>query len=165
MIAERQKEAARFFLDRTLGRLAKWLRILGWDAAVDPGVNELEMRVRCRREGRILLTRRRGPDFPGVIRIRSDRVRNQLQELVERLGTHLLDEDRLLSRCAVCNIPIEEISRESVEVRVPEYVFQTQETFHTCPACGRIYWHGTHTGRIQRWLQRSNGVEESGEQT
>lgn len=150
----------RFLLDRTLGRLAKWLRILGYDAALDSSLDERQMRLRCRREGRILLTRRRGPTIPRVFRVRADRARDQLQEMMDHLGLPLIDKQSLLSRCTVCNVPIEEISREMVEGRVPEYVFQTQEQFHICPACGRIYWHGTHPGRIQRWLQRANGEEE-----
>lgn len=150
----------RFLLDRTLGRLAKWLRLLGYDAAVDTRLNEREMRVRCRREGRILLTRRRGPELPGLIRVRSDLARDQLQELVECLGLEPLNKERFLSRCTVCNTPIQGISRENVEGRVPEYVFQTQEQFHTCPACGRIYWCGTHPDRIQKWLQGAEGEEE-----
>ncbi|MBW2148173.1 MAG: Mut7-C RNAse domain-containing protein [Deltaproteobacteria bacterium] len=150
----------RFLLDRTLGRLAKWLRILGYDAAVDSCLNELEMRLRCRREGRTLLTRRRGPDLPGVFRIGADRVRDQLQELVDHLDLSLEEKGRLLSRCTVCNIHIEEISRETAEGRVPEYVFQTQEQFHICPACKRIYWHGTHPDRIHRWLQQVGGEDK-----
>jgi len=164
-IARTRDYAMRFLLDRTLGKLAKWLRILGFDAVVDAGGSEREMRLRCRKEGRILLTRRRGPDLPLVIRIRSDRARNQLQELTELHELHLVDSERLLSLCTVCNAPVKEISREQVEGRVPEYVFQTQEQFHTCPACGRIYWHGTHPGRIQRWLERDNEEEERGGRT
>ena len=135
----------KFIVDSMLGKLARWLRVLGYDTAYDPFA-----------EDRILLTR----DGPLAERasggrcllIGHDHLDDQIGQLVRTLG---LDLDRdPFTRCLVCNEPIVEISRETVKGRVPPYVYQPQTQFRECPVCKRTYWRGTHMDRMASRLER-----------
>ena len=139
----------RFLVDGTAGKLARWLRVLGFDAAY---VSECEPRVvarLARQSGRTVLTRSRevagrlGGSRPGgsSILIESEHLRGQLEQVVESVGR---DACRPFSRCNICNRKLERVEKETVRGRVPEFVYETQEAFSSCPECGRYFWHGTH---------------------
>ena len=144
-----------YIADCMLGRLAKWLRVLGHDVAYHRRISDERLIAEARREGRILLTRdtrlvrRRAVSDGGVrhILIASDRPEEQLAQMVEDHALPL-EPVRFLSRCLRCNEPNAPVERALVEDRVPPYVFRTQETFSCCPACGRIYWKATHVDSI-----------------
>lgn len=135
----------RFVADRTLGRLARWLRILGYDVAYGSNLAGRTAATRARREGRILLTRdtrlRRDPALPPAVFIRSDRFRDQLREVAAAVP---LRGARAFGRCLDCNRPLVEVAREEARDRVPPYVWETQSRFRGCPGCGRLYWDATH---------------------
>ncbi len=142
----------RFLCDQNLGRLARWLRILGFDAEYlrrwDPGRVE-----RAVGEGRIVLTRNsRIRESEAVIFVPHDHLADQMRLLERRLKIDRHAEP--FSRCTVCNAPLTGISREEVKGLVPEYVFTTQEAFSVCPSCRRIYWKGTHPARAQGLMSR-----------
>ena len=132
----------KFLVDAMLGKLAKWLRILGYDALYCRDLGDEQLIGLAEAEGRVLLTgdeelwRQQGGIF-----ISSDDWREQLRELAEALG---LDTSGVFTRCIECNVPLERVGREEVEGEVPPYVLATQEEFGRCPQCGRIYWKGTH---------------------
>lgn len=134
----------RLLADCMLGRLAKWLRILGYDTAYDNDATDHELARRARAEGRVLLTRdrelaaRRGLK---TLLIRSNRLDHQIQQVQKSLGP---PPEPILSRCPVCNVALEEISARDVVHRVPPYVYETQAEFRHCPGCGRVYWSGSH---------------------
>lgn len=141
----------RFLCDAMLGRLAHWLRLLGYDAAYsDAGDHELARQARA--EDRILLTQdaqlahRRGIR---ALLITSDAHNDQLRQVVQTFG---LTQSRVFSRCPTCNTPLRGIPRPAVRDRVPPYVFQHHTTFHECPGCGKIYWRGSHWQRIRDQL-------------
>jgi len=137
-------------VDEMLGRLATWLRALGLDATLLPcGLGRAEKRVLAR--GRVFLTRSRDFKIGRTILIKSDDPARQLEEAVEELG---LDPGRLkpLSRCLRCNVVLEEISPQEAETVAPDYVVATQKRFKRCPACGRIFWPGTHHERMSARL-------------
>jgi uncharacterized protein with PIN domain len=127
-----------------LGRLAKWLRILGYDTAYANDATDHELARRARAEGRLLLTRdrelaaRRGLK---TLLIRSHRLDDQVQQVQESLGP---PPEPPLSRCPVCNVELEEISARDVVGRVPRYVNETHAEFRHCHGCGRVYWSGSH---------------------
>ena len=135
----------RFLCDQNLGKLARWLRILGFDAAYMH--RDSEDRIdRAIADGRIVLTRKTsmaGRRFVHVIV--HDRVRDQLLQLGAMFD--LSCGSAAFSRCSLCNTPLEQIRREDVEDLVPEYVHATRESFARCPSCGHIYWKGTHYTR------------------
>jgi hypothetical protein len=138
------QESLQLLLDSMLGRLARWLRLLGYDAAYERDADDLHLAHRARAEGRILLTRdhalaaRRG--LKSVL-ITSQKLEEQIEQVREVLGP---PPEPALSRCNRCNVPLRAVSREEVAERVPPYVLRTHDAFRRCPECGRVYWAGTH---------------------
>ncbi len=151
----------RFAADAMLGRLAKWLRLLGFDTVYDPSLRGSRLLQRAAREGRILLTRdtrllqRR--DVPQHLFIEADDFRSQLRQVVTAFGI----DPRAASfqRCARCNSALEEAAAAAVRDRVPPYVLATQAQFFHCPACDRVYWAATHVERIRAELERLSTSE------
>jgi uncharacterized protein len=145
-----------FLADRMVGRLAKWLRILGYDTAYLPQLSPQGLLREGRRQGRILLTRDtrllRQKDAPPLIFIRDDHFREQVKQVVTECG--LTPLELLFSRCSECNQVLKEVAKESIQDQVPEYVWQTQDTFHRCSECHRIYWGATHKTRVLAELRR-----------
>lgn len=135
---------AAFAVDKMLGRLARWLRILGHDVAYGPHLSGRTLVERARRERRLLLTRDtrllRDPHLPPHVFITSDHHREQLRQLA---GVVPLGGD-FLGRCLDCNRALEAVPRDDVRAAVPAYVFATQERFQRCPHCGHLYWAATH---------------------
>jgi uncharacterized protein len=146
----------RFLADRTVGRLAKWLRILGYDTVYLSQLSPQGLLREGRRQGRILLTRDtrllRQKDAPPLIFIRDDHFREQVKQVV--IECSLTPMELLFSRCSECNQVLEEVAKESIQDQVPEYVWQTQDTFHRCSECHRIYWGATHKTRVLAELRR-----------
>lgn len=142
----------RFAVDWMLGRLARWLRILGHDVAWGPHLRRRTLVACARREGRLLLTRDtrlvRDPHLPPHVFIRADRFRDQLRELAAAMPLGA----EPLSRCLDCNRPLEDVAREAARERVPSYVFATVDRFHRCAGCGRLYWPATHHAHMLREL-------------
>ncbi len=148
-------EELRFACDATLGRLARWLRLAGLDTSFDPGAPPLATAARARVDGRWLLTRDRALAAgagPRVLLLQADATGRQIAELRERLPV-VADAARFLTRCSCCNTPLREAARETVLERVPPYVAAHAARFVACPTCGRVYWPGTHVGRIVRTLE------------
>ena len=139
----------RFAVDVMLGRLARWLRILGHDVVYQPQLRGRALARAARREGRWLLTRDtrllRERDLPPHLLVASDRFREQLRQVAAAVP---LGGARPLSRCLDCNRPLEPVSREAVRERVPPHVWATQEAFLRCPRCGKCYWEATHRRRM-----------------
>ncbi|MCB2185745.1 MAG: Mut7-C RNAse domain-containing protein [Deltaproteobacteria bacterium] len=136
----------RLITERMLGKLARWLRLMGFDA---PMVPEPPLRLQ---PGEILLTRRRSlVGKPGVIYVVSDSWLEQLKQVMKEAGLEL-DEARCFTRCLDCNLPVEPLSRKQARSLVPEFVWSTAESFSRCPACGKIFWPGSHTSRAEHTL-------------
>ena len=156
-------EVPRFAVDRMLGRLARWLRILGHDVAYGSHLAGRPLVDRARREGRILVTRDtrlvRRRDLPPHLFVRSDAFREQLCEVAAavRLGTA-----GVLCRCLDCNATLAGVPRDDVRDRVPAFVWETTTDFLTCPRCHRIYWPATHREHVLRELA-ALGLSEAAE--
>jgi len=150
-------EAARFAVDRMLGRLARWLRILGHDVAYGPHLGGRTLLDCARREGRLLLTRDtrlvrghvRGHDLPPHVFLTSDHFRAQLPQVATAVP---LGGPGLLVRCLDCNRLLDEVPRERARDRVPQFVWETAERFLSCGGCGRFYWPATHRAHVLREL-------------
>jgi uncharacterized protein with PIN domain len=147
-------EAPRFLADAMLGRLAKWLRILGYDAAYFPGEDRDLVRL-ARRDGRILLTRDtrllqwRG--LPPHFFIQSDHVAEQLRQVVRALGLNVAAPPG--RRCIRCNEILEPRAKAEVHGLVPEFVWSHHQAFWGCTRCRRIYWAGTHRQRMEETIR------------
>ncbi len=145
----------KFILTKELGRLAKWLRILGFDAVYFNQDNTASLIIQSLRDNRIILTRnQRIVKTRGirVVLIQQEKIKQQLAEVLNKLKINP-GSDMMFTRCVICNQGLVAIDKEKVKGKVPEYVFQTQEGFITCPECNRIYWSGTHWGNVQNILK------------
>ena len=145
----------RFVADRMLGKLAKWLRVLGYDVVYLKKAAEEEI-LQNLQEGRTLLTRnRRARSWHGkgrVFMVNNDDPKIQLCEVVK--GLRLAESDSaMFSRCLSCNRPLAAVRREEVREEVPDYIYQRQKEFHRCIDCGKVYWHGSHAARMRQQVR------------
>ena len=145
----------RFFADAMLGRLARWLRALGYDTAYEARIEDEELVRRALEEGRRILTRDarlpREWTVEGVLVLRSDHPLAQLRTVVEKLRLEVAPP--FFTRCLVCNAELRETRARDVAGRVPERVLETHDRFLRCPECQRIYWEGSHVRRMRRRLR------------
>ncbi len=135
----------RFIVDRMLGRLARWLRMLGYDALYPDVGPDGELEWLARSQDRILLTRDTalaGKKGIRVLPVESVEPGEQLRQVVRDLALELKDEP--LSRCSACNGALREASRAEVRDRVPEHIYYAHSRFAECEGCGRTFWRGTH---------------------
>ena len=146
---EAQSESTRLVADVMLGRLAKWLRLLGYDTRYDNDANDVTLLRIAQAEDRVLLTRdwalsrKRGVR---AIWIESQELQAQIRQVRSIVGPL---PEASFTRCALCNERLELIDKAKAEARVPAYVFQTQDEFRCCPHCQRIYWAATHVERMR----------------
>ena len=144
----------RFIADAMLGRLARWLRLLGFDCAWEAHIPDERLVRRGVEEGRLILSRDRALAdewwVSDIHRVQAEKVRDQLAEVLRRFD--LAAEISLLTRCSQCNEPLAPLPAALAAERVPARVFERQRRFSACPACQRVYWEGTHTDRIKRFV-------------
>jgi len=148
-------EEVKFAADRMLGKLVKWLRVVGEDVIYGPHLSGYGLIRAARRENRVILTRDRGlkkKQPPEFIFIESDHYADQLLQVIETC--HLKPSKKLFTRCLVCNTLLQPKAKESVEKIVPPYVFSSQPKFHWCSKCRRVYWPATHHQKILRQLAK-----------
>ena len=141
----------RFIADVMVGKLARWLRVLGLDVLYSNTFEDDEIIHIAEKETRTILTRdaglaRRHLNTPCIL-IESDDYRKQIRQVVNDCGLH---DFSVFSRCLECNAELQEADRESVFDKVPPYVYLTHTHFAQCPSCGRVYWHGTHAEEMQK---------------
>ena len=150
----------RFAADRMLGKLAKWLRILGYDTLYSRTLSG-DRFLSLADEGRILLTRNTrlvgkiAPDR--LVFVEADDPQMQLQDLICILGLKP-DPDRFFGRCTVCNGLLEAVVPENVLGKVPDFIWTSHTRFSECRSCGRIYWPGSHLARSRRKIERLLGL-------
>jgi uncharacterized protein with PIN domain len=141
-----------FAVDSSLGKLCKWLRILGFDTILEDDFSA-SRRTALAKEGRCLLTRitalKNSPHDGRLIFIRANDPFEQLGQVITETGISIADVD-LFSRCIRCNRTLSGVDRALVLNRVPDYIAETVDNFHQCAECGRIYWHGSHGNRMRR---------------
>jgi uncharacterized protein with PIN domain len=153
--AETPPDELKFAADRMLGRLVKWLRIMGQDVIYGKHLSGYGLIRAARLEDRLILTRDRGivkKQPPNFLFIESDHYREQLRQVIESCG--LAPSARAFARCLKCNSVLRPRPKESVEGTVPPYVFSTQERFSWCPECRRVYWPATHHERMMEELKQ-----------
>ncbi len=143
-----------FVLDVHLGKLAKYLRMLGWDAKYANNAGDEELAEISFQERRVLLTRDRELLMRSKVEygyyVRSTDPLEQLEEVLHRFD--LFDSVRPFQRCIKCNMLLEPISKEEVEPRLPPKVKKHFTEFFYCPGCSRIFWKGTHYQKMQDFI-------------
>jgi len=154
----------KFLVDSSLGRLSKWLRILGYDTVYYRGEADRNFLRKAEREGRAVLTRRKDVltrQHPGIVLfVENDRVEDQIAEVLEKLDLKHQPEN-LFTLCLRCNESLNEAAPDEVQPLVPDYVFKTQSEFRVCPKCRGVYWPGTHRARAMKTMSRILGLGAS----
>jgi uncharacterized protein with PIN domain len=139
-----------------LGKLCKWLRVAGFDAAYARRSVPAHLVERARREDRVILTRSTKvvarENLPPHLFLAPDRWEDQLVEVAGAFGLDL--SAGAFARCLECNAELAAVEdRSEVETVVPEYVYRRVVDFHRCPSCGKVFWAGTHLGRMTERLE------------
>jgi len=153
----------RFIVDANVGKLARWLRMLGYDTIfinnIDDGelvsIALMERRVVVTKDTQIMLRRVVTGGRVKAVLIEDDDPRDQFRQLMHAVN---LDQECKFTRCLECNRPLEPRSRDEVEGLVPPYVFKTQTQYQQCPACKRIYWRATHWQHMSQVLDTLMGA-------
>ncbi len=145
----------KFVADMMVGRLARWLRIFGYDTLYDPEKPVREWFPLLFEEKRVLLTRNRQieSDVPKALYfwVEPNQPEEQIRAVVQafQLNVH----SHLFSRCLLCNVPVVSVEKTTLSGKVPPLVWETHDTFWQCPSCGRIYWKGSHLQRVEEFIQ------------
>lgn len=156
-------EEPRFVADAMLGRLARWLRLLGFDTLYYPHISDHDLLKLSLQQRRVLLTRdthflkMKRPD--SLFFVRTEDPPGQVREVLKAFARG----ESGPGRCARCNgILIAVGERDSLRDVVPEYVFLRYHDFLRCKECGNVYWEGTHLRRFRQMLRTSLEKEDSG---
>jgi len=146
-----------------LGRLARWLRLLGLDVFFRPDIGDAELVRRSIEEERLLLTRDRGLAeafrVSDLLLLRAEQPEAQLREVCAALD--LERHFRPFSRCSLCNAELVSASPASVHGEVPERILRHERSFRRCPSCARVYWRGSHADRLLERVAHALGRPES----
>jgi len=140
----------RFIADAMLGRLARWLRLLGFDTLYEPHITDAMLIKRALAEDRLILTRDTSLSKKNIkyLLISSDDVFEQLKEVIIALGLR----EQNTPRCANCNGLVVNIQKHDAEGLVPDYVYLNYNNFMRCLDCGRLYWEGTQYMDVKKRL-------------
>jgi uncharacterized protein with PIN domain len=153
----KSERGMKFIVDRMLGKLAKGLRMLGYDTVYYRGEGAYPLIKLAREEGRVILTRNSKllPKRPEdrINRIMEDKPSLQLKELTQKKVISL-NKKALFSRCLLCNILLNEIPREEAEGKVPDFIFYQQKKFFRCSKCLKIYWQGSHQENMLKRIEQ-----------
>jgi hypothetical protein len=149
----------KFIADSNVGKLARWLRMIGYDTLLFKEKNDSKMVEIALKEGRVILTKdtqimKRRLVTDGKLQtifIKHDDPKTQLQQTVKALNLNY--HFRPFSLCLECNQALIPRSKDKVQSLVPAYVLQTQKQYMECPSCHRIYWQGTHWQAMVKELE------------
>lgn len=158
-LRERPLRRTRFVLDTHLGKLARLLRLLGFDSVYRNDLDDAEIVRISVDEHRIALTRDRGLLKHGALThgycVRSDAPADQAREILDRFDLRRAASP--FTRCTVCNHEIRTVAKRAIEHRLPPETRREHDAFRSCTGCGRVYWPGSHHERLRRLVERLLG--------
>lgn len=136
----------KFIVDCMLGKLAKWLKILGFDTLYFSKIEDSELLTLAKKEVRTLLSRdnallQKSRSIPTLF-IKSEDWKSQLKQVLDDFK--LWQEVRPYSRCIECNFELKDLSKRRAKNLVTPFVYERAKSFALCPCCGRVFWKGTH---------------------
>ena len=141
----------RFIADVHLGKLVRYLRLLGFNTTQFRGKTDAALVETARAETRIILTRDRDLLKRSAVThgywVRSTNPIDQAREVVHRFD--LQSKAEPFTRCLVCNGPLIPVKKERVLERIPPKTARWQDEYFMCRDCGKLYWHGTHYPQLQ----------------
>ena len=154
----------KFIADFMLGKLSKWLRILGFDTIFYRNMGNDKLVALAVKENRQILTRKtslkdRKDINNQVLFIKENDPVKQLLEVIEYYNLKIKSHN-VFTICLICNQKLEEISAEFVRDRVPDYVAHTQKAFSICPHCKRIFWKGTHYENMWQRIEETINIQQ-----
>jgi len=140
-----------FICDRTLGKLAKWLRILGFETKYIKIYDDIELLEEvAKTKGFIFLSRNvkilKNIDPLKSYLVKSDSYKDQLREISKFFPPEW--SKKLCTLCSVCGSRLQSIDKKEVKHLLPEYVFDHYDNFKYCSSCSKVYWKGTHLNKI-----------------
>ncbi len=150
----------KFICDDNLGKLAKWLRTLGYDTLFYLDIEDTELVSRALKEKRIILSRdtelrRFKSAEKNLFLLASNLPLEQVKQVLREFN--LTPEKKyLFTRCLVCNQVLVPVPKKEVENKVPPFVFKTQENFVYCPSCDKLYWAGTHVKNLKKEIKEED---------
>lgn len=144
----------KFIADVHLGRLAKWLRMLGFDTAYKNSFTTDELTRIAREENRTLLSRNsalaKKDSFTSFI-ITEEEPELQLQQVLEHF--HLKEQVHPFTRCMVCNGLLEKVDKQAILPLLQQNTRAYFDAFWQCRNCRRIYWKGSHYERMMKMME------------
>lgn len=156
----------RFVLDVHLGRLAAYLRTLGFDTLYPDNHEDKVLAAISQAEKRTLLTRDRGLLKRKIVThgyyVRATNPREQIGEVLRRFD--LFDQIAPFRRCVHCNAVLQPVSKEEIRDRLEPDTCQYYDEFHLCPSCQRIYWKGTHYQRMLHFIDQVRAMADPSEE-
>lgn len=149
-------EPLRFIADAMLGKLARWLRMIGYDVVYESSISDDDLIARAIQEHRIILTMDRKlterESAKNSLLIRSPNYKEQLKQVITHYNIDY--KSGIFTRCLLCNRLLDSVEKEKIKDRVPPYVYSTQDEFDVCRQCGRVYWSGTHRVKMTEMLDK-----------
>lgn len=149
----------KFICDVMLGRLARWLRLLGFATDYDDQAQDDQLLKEAARKQAVLITRDRrlaqkAHDYCHCVLVRPNDLHGQFREVVTVLGLKL-PKTFSTAICPTCGHGLKRVPKASIKTEVWPRVYERQRAFWRCqnPACLRVYWKGTHTAPIQKVIQ------------
>jgi uncharacterized protein len=156
-------ENPKYIADATLAKLAKWLRLLGYDTIVFPREAGREMLNLADAGKRIVLTKREDMSerqFSGELYyVAGKYLGSQLKEVITKFSL-TIDKQKIFRICLKCNERLFTVRKEEVHDLVPPYVFANCSEYNKCPRCQSIYWHGTHQRNALQFLEKLSILSE-----
>jgi len=154
------RDAPKFIVDCNVGKLTKWLRLMGYDTVFFNGTDDSHLVATALAEGRVILSRdtqimKRRLITTGKLKailIQDDKPELQMRQVIDALS--LDPKSRPFTLCLECNKALAERNKDELKELVPPYVYKTQSQFMQCPACHRIYWRGTHWQAMSQRLEK-----------
>lgn len=149
----------KFLADDMVGKLARRLRLAGYDTLYFKFIGDGEMVARARMENRIIITRdtKLTDKFhlDNVLVVGSEDPTRQFKQVVGAFGLDV--KSRAFSRCLECNELLGPVKKEDYEAEIPPRVYQLHNTFLRCPGCEKLYWRGSHFARLKETLSEAQG--------
>ena len=146
---------SKFILDAHLGKLAKYLRMFGFDALYKNDYPDNTIREVARNESRIILTRDRGlltsKDVTHGYCVRTIHPKEQLSEIIDKFD--LYSQFNPLTRCLNCNHPLVNIDKKDIANEIDADTFRIFNEFYKCPDCNKTFWKGSHYEHMNEFIE------------